>query len=148
MTISTANNFDEFQASFSIYRIDSKHVTDGLIVFNRNKKDRSNHIGQNMIRYVSYSSCSRTINENSFRCSFFSIRGEQQAPKQACKKMDAQNQNARPIETQLEALLFTRYLPKQHLQLSFLMSFCQMFSRLIETQLETLFFVRYYLIST
>ena len=65
-----------------------------------------------MIRYVSFSSCSRTINENSFRCSFFSISGEYQAPKQARKKMDAQKQNARPIETQLEALLFARYLPK------------------------------------
>ena len=46
---------------------------------------------------------------------FFSIRGGQiafLAPNQARKKMGAQNQSARPIETQLETLLFVRYLPK------------------------------------
>ena len=57
--------------------------------------------------------------------------------------MGAQNQSARTIETQLETLLFARYLPKQHLQFSFLMCFCQMFSHPIDTQPETLLFARY-----
>ena len=35
--------------------------------------------------------------------------------------MDAQNQSARLIETQLEKVAFCSYLPTQHLQLSFLM---------------------------
>ena len=57
--------------------------------------------------------------------------------------MGAQNQSARPIETQLETLLFARCLLKYDfhfyfISFSFLMCFCQMFSRPIEGHLEIL----------
>ena len=39
MTISNVNILDKFWASSSIYRIDLKHLKDGLFVFIRNKKD-------------------------------------------------------------------------------------------------------------
>ena len=49
--------------------------------------------------------------ERNFTCS----------PDRARKNMSAQNQSARPIETQLEILLFCSLLSKYQLQLSFFM---------------------------